>query len=400
MHFINRGKATRFFPPETSEFFCEKTGIRILQITNYPANHHNLYLNKSSFTPDGEFIIFLSNRNGPANLFCCRLGDGTIFQLTFHSNSVRLFSAIITRTGENLYYVVDNQIRRIDLLTGTNDMFIELPDSERPSALYLTEDDRFLVTRIESADINPIGSMTGTALASFKRIRQTVKRFQKKPSRIVRINTHSALCETVHETRDRIGIVLPSPNGQKLAYLAYESQLWSLDMHRGDPSLIYDSKNRHLVVHPCWLTDDELVFAEWPNAIKTVSLSGKVRTLTDFEALHLSHMPDIPCIACDSAAMDAGIYLISKSTGAAKLVCIPKSDLGGHWHWKSYLRHRLFPFSGSFWVGNEWFHPHPSWSWCGTMLSFNSTMHNAYSQVFVVSLEKLLSSFMSRYRDL
>ncbi|HEY9529176.1 MAG TPA: oligogalacturonate lyase family protein, partial [Anaerolineales bacterium] len=72
----------RSYPPEWRDYQDPLTGRRVRQLTNSPAEDYHLYFYNPSITPDGQYLIFTSERTGISNLFRMDLRDGSIVQLT------------------------------------------------------------------------------------------------------------------------------------------------------------------------------------------------------------------------------------------------------------------------------------------------------------------------------
>ncbi len=58
------------------------TGRRVRQLTDSSAEDYHLYFYNPSVTPDGKYLIFISERTGLSNLFRLDLQTGSIVQLT------------------------------------------------------------------------------------------------------------------------------------------------------------------------------------------------------------------------------------------------------------------------------------------------------------------------------
>lgn len=70
------------FPIEVKTLKSGGTANDVIRLTDltYPSNH--LYFTNRSFTPDGERIVFLSNREGGFDLYCHKLKGSMVQQLT------------------------------------------------------------------------------------------------------------------------------------------------------------------------------------------------------------------------------------------------------------------------------------------------------------------------------
>src|SRR5690349_2072363 len=74
--------AGRIYAPEWRDSTDPLTGRRVRQLTNSTAEDYHLYFYNPSITPDGEYLIFISERTGISNLFRMDLRSGSIVQLT------------------------------------------------------------------------------------------------------------------------------------------------------------------------------------------------------------------------------------------------------------------------------------------------------------------------------
>jgi oligogalacturonide lyase len=59
----------RIYPSEWRDYSDPLTGRRVRQLTDSPAEDYHLYFYNPSVTPDGEHVIFTSNRTGASNIY-------------------------------------------------------------------------------------------------------------------------------------------------------------------------------------------------------------------------------------------------------------------------------------------------------------------------------------------
>ena len=72
----------RTYAPEWRDYLDPLTGRRVRQLTDSAAEDYHLYFYNPSITPDGKYLIFISERTGESNLFRLDLQSGIIVQLT------------------------------------------------------------------------------------------------------------------------------------------------------------------------------------------------------------------------------------------------------------------------------------------------------------------------------
>ena len=72
----------KIFAPEWNVYQDPLTSRQVLQLTDSRAEDYHLYFYNPSFTPDGKYLVFFSERTGVSNLFRLDLQSGIIVQLT------------------------------------------------------------------------------------------------------------------------------------------------------------------------------------------------------------------------------------------------------------------------------------------------------------------------------
>jgi len=72
----------RTYAPEWRDYLDPLTLRRVRQLTDSTAEDYHLYFYNPSVTPDGKYLIFISERTGESNLFRLDLQSGIIVQLT------------------------------------------------------------------------------------------------------------------------------------------------------------------------------------------------------------------------------------------------------------------------------------------------------------------------------
>lgn len=112
---MESGKGS-IYPCERLSGRDRATGVMVHQMTQHPSINHHAYFLQSSFTPDGEALIFTSYRTGSAQLFEARFPNGVIRQLT-DGPPIHPFSATIHPGGEHIFFVRGGSIWRIERLT-------------------------------------------------------------------------------------------------------------------------------------------------------------------------------------------------------------------------------------------------------------------------------------------
>lgn len=129
----------RLYAPEWHEYQDPLTGRRVRQLTNSPAENYHLYFYNSSDTPDGKYLIFLSERTGVSNLFRLDFQSGEIMQLT-DAKPLRAeywpFSAAVQGVSACLP-AIGNHGQEVFYFEGTNLFAVEIEDLHRRQLLSL-----------------------------------------------------------------------------------------------------------------------------------------------------------------------------------------------------------------------------------------------------------------------
>lgn len=397
-------KKGQSFPSEKAVMKDRGTGATIWQMTNYAANHSNIYFTKNSFTPDDEKIVFLSQRNGWTNLYTAHVETGEIMQLTDYAEDVGLLSPCISHDGALVYYVVGNSIRRISLSNLEEEIIVRFP-GQYPGNLHLSSDGEFIVSRISPGGGGIKGSarkvlqdlshpLCRNALMSL--IKDTCELACKSFTRLIARRKYDVVIIFLNELRinkiletNRSGITLISPDNQHILCHMYERELWytTLDGRHNRP--LYGQDKTKWVTHPNWLNNNEVIFIEWPYGLKAVSLDGRVRTICELNVRHPSVSKDRKSIICDTTHPDRGLFLINANNGRKKRICYPDASLQKQW--ERSRPPRFLPFVPSFIYdpfGSEWVHTHASFSHDGKKIIFNSDRGNRYSQIYIVLLDQ------------
>jgi oligogalacturonide lyase len=397
---MNYGKGCRF-PAEKTIFRDQKIGTEMWQMTNYAANHSCLYYTKNSFTPDSKTIVFLSRRSGWSNLYSMDIEDGQIVQLTDNQSDIDLFSPALSSDGSSIYYVYGNQIRKVNIETQEEEIVISF-DNKYAESLHISFDGSFLVTRlhpgtpgVKSASkrvmLNLMMTkdikMQDTLLkASRDLLNASLSRFRCKTIfDVVLVSLKDKKVSTL-ASPNRPGITLISPDNRYVLYHMYERELWCVSLD-GKTNMRLYGDNKAWVTHPNWLNEKEVLFIEWPNAMKTVSLDGNVKTICKMNVRHPAVNNDRSKVLCDTTHPDLGLLLINPDTGITRTVCHPA--IKTQWQWKRSKPPMYLPFVPSFIYdpfGSEWMHPHASFSPDGTKIILNASLDGVYSQIWIVCI--------------
>jgi len=337
------GKGKRY-PSEKTEFKDAATGATIWQMTNAPANHHNIYMTKTCFTADGKTIVFLSKRTGYWNLFKADVESGEMVQLTDFDTDIHTYS--IGLLPDRRAYGVVGHRRLFTVDIDTLEETVLFDSGELPmSSAYHSPDGELIVTKVKDGEV----------------------------FRIILVHTDGSGVRTVLETNHPLGVgyLLITPDKKHIIHHKKERQLWCVDIDGKNNRPLYGHESDIWITHPTCFGNDKVLFAEFPNAIKTVRITdGQVETIAEFNGWHMGIHPNGKKLVCDTTNPDTGIWEVDIATGERRLLC--KSDS----HFPK-VETRDGP-----WL-DLWAHPHPSYSPDGKMVIFNSCRDGKYTQLYI-----------------
>src|SRR5215208_5320119 len=146
------------YPPEWRESLDPLTGRRVRQLTDSSAENYHLYFYNPSVTPDGKYLIFISERTGISNLFRLDLQSGMIVQLTdarpFRAEYWPFTTAVkgvgsclpaIGNEGREVFYFEGTDLFAVEIESLKQMQLLSLPSDRRPSMLQANQSGDTLV---------------------------------------------------------------------------------------------------------------------------------------------------------------------------------------------------------------------------------------------------------------
>jgi oligogalacturonide lyase len=365
------------FTSEHSTFPDRATGVRIHQMTAHASISHPSYFLQSSFTPDGRALIFTSYRTGSAQLFeICPYPDGEIRQLT-GGPAIHPFSPAIHPDGGRIFFVRGGGIWEIDRGTLEEHCIVAFPGAQLGEC-SLGAGGEWLTAAIKQ------GSQQGLAAGRADGSGWRVIPF---PRTVIHPQFHPLEPEWIEFSGD------PAPRMHRV--------------RRNGTGLecLYQHANDEFVVHETFLgRTGNLVFTVWPHALRTMDWTTRaIRTITEFNAWHITPNRAGTEILCDTNHPDLGLHVIDAATGARRLICLSEaSSQGTQWRKSSYALAADFAAAAGAtagrslsWMempadsvyGPQWTHPHPSFSPDEKLVAFASD-RTGWTQVYVAEAQK------------
>jgi oligogalacturonide lyase len=367
------GKGSRH-APEGCAYTDRATGAAVRQLTEHPSINHPTYFLQSSFTPGGEALVFTSYRSGSAQLFEASFPEGEIRQLT-EGPAIHPFSPAIHPGGERIFFVRGGGIWEIDRTTLAERSIAEFPGAQlgecSPGA-----GGEWLTAAIKQG--SSCGIVTGRADGSGWRVIPF-------PRTVIHPQFHPLDPDWIEFSGD------PAPRMHRV---------------RRDGSgleCLYEHGNDEFIVHETFLGNTgDLVFTVWPESLRRMDWTTReIRTITEFNAWHITPNRAGTRVLCDTNHPDEGIFLIDAATGERRRVCLSESsNQGTQWKTSRYALGADFAAAQSgaktgalSWMevatdsvyGPQWTHPHPSFSADEQWITFASD-RTGTTQVYVAGV--------------
>jgi hypothetical protein len=361
------------FPSEWSTFSDRETGAHIHQLTAHPSINHATYFLQSSFTPDGQALIFISYRTGSTQLFeISPYPGGEIRQLT-DGPVIHPFSPAIHPNGESIFFVRGGAIWRIDRASLGEQCLVDFPGAQLGEC-SLDATGGWITAAIKQ------GTRRGLVAGVAGKSDWTFIPF---PRTVIHPQFHPLEPEWIEFSGD------PAPRMHRVRRDG--SGLECLHQHGND----------EFVVHETFLgRTGNLVFTVWPRALRTLDwTSREIRTIVEFNAWHITPNRAGTEVLCDTNHPDLGLHLIDVAAGRRRRICLSQaSSQGTQWRKSSYaLAADFAAAAGSAGVlswmeaptdsvyGPQWTHPHPSFSPDEKRVAFASD-RTGYPQVYICEI--------------
>lgn len=363
------------FESEHSSYHDRVTGALVHQVTSHPSINHATYFLQSSFSPDGQSLLFVSYRSGGAQLYEVeRFPDGAIRQLTADV-PVHAFSPAFHPDNERVFFVRQGGIWFLRRDTLEETCVIDFPGAQLGEC-SLSADGGWLTAAAKR------GSESGLVAG---KVDGSEWQFIVFPRTVIHPQFHPLEGEWIEFAGD------PAPRMHRV---------------RRDGSgleCLYQHENDEFVVHETFLgRTGDVVYTVWPRELRRMNWRTLEHSpIASFNAWHITPNKAGTLVLCDTNHPDIGLWLIDTATGARRQICLSEASNGGT-QWKTsryalaedFAAARSAAKSGALsWMevstdtvyGPQWTHPHPSFSPDESKVVFASDK-SGHPQVYVVEL--------------
>lgn len=346
-----------------------QTGARVTRLTSAPCINHPLYYLTNSFSSDGRWLVFASNRARKMDLYRVRLDNGNIYRLTDVAG-LDPFSGNVV--DDVVYFTSAGRIHRLDLRDENERVIIERPGCGF-GEVTVSGDRQWLSSLI-----------TRDGKAGF-----LVSRTDGSEARVILEGVRALYHPQFHPL-----------DSTRLIYSADppDPRIWTVRRDGTEDRCVYRNAPDEWFVHETFLgSSGRLIVVHWRHGINIVGLENGVRQcLTGLSAWHIAANADGSRIVCDTHLPDIGICLVDPSTGQHRVLCQSRaSSQGWQWHqdrplaatagtapgWATMVEGA----SGETAYGPQHTHPHPSFSPGGRWVTFTSDV-TGHPQVYLVEV--------------
>jgi len=258
------------YAPEWRDHLDPLTGRRVRQLTGSPAEDYHLYFYNPSVTPDGKYLIFISERTGLSNLFRLDLQTGTIVQLTDaqpiraeywpFTDAVKGVGSCLpalANGGQEVFYFEGPDLFAVEIESLKSRQLLSLSSDRRPSMLQANASGDTLVFATWDESLFMDRSKRAYAGEKFPDERF----FQETTSTILRVDTASGQAEEVLcKEKFWINHVHLNPQDRELILFCHEysglpDRMWLLNLTNGECAPIPGQGADEWYEHEFWSSD-------------------------------------------------------------------------------------------------------------------------------------------------
>ena len=384
----------RSYSPEWHDYQDPLTGRRVRQLTDSPAEDYHLYFYNPSVTPDGKYLIFLSERTGSSNLFRLDLHSGQIVQLTDASRaraeywpfteSVQGVGAClpaIANQGKEVFYFEGTDLCAVDVESMGRRQVLSLPSDRRPSMLQANASGETLVFATWDEALFMERSQRAYAGEKFP----DEHFFQETTSTIMRVDAGTGQAEEVLcKEKFWINHVHVNPLNRDLISFCHEysnmpDRMWLLNVTDGRCDPIPGQDTNEWYEHEFWSADGQSV------CFHGGSVSDNTQGFCGWCSPHGENYRKAYHSTSGRAYAHYNLHLDGQTMvtdGEARPGCISKVHLqDGQQVFEVLCRHDSYTFGD-----DQRCHPHPSFTPDGRQVIFTSNRTGS-SNVYLTDWE-------------
>jgi len=368
------------YAPEWYEYMDLLTHKRVRQLTDSTAEDYHLYFYNPSVTPDGKYLIFISERTGISNLFRMDLQNGEIVQMTdarparaeywpFTEAVKGVGSCLpaIGNRGQEVFYFEGTDLFAIEIEGLKQRHLLSLPVDRRPSMLQANPSGDTLVFATWDESLFMERSQRAYSGEHFP----DESFYQETTSTIVRMDTVTGQAdEVLCKEKFWINHVHVNPQNHNLILFCHEyssspDRMWLLDVANQKCAPIPGQGADEWYEHEFWSADGQRVC--FHGGLTSDNTTGFCGWCSPDSASYTKayHSTSGRAYAHYNLHLDGQTMV---TDGEARLGCISKVHLrDGIQEFEVLCRHDSYTFGD-----DQRCHPHPSFTPDGKQVIFTS----------------------------
>lgn len=352
-------------PSEAEESTDPRTGVRIRQVTSFPAIHHHPFYYLPAHDDAMRHLVFVSHRTGSPQIFLELRETGELLQLTDRTD-LNEWSIHPSHDGAWVYFTAGVEAWRVSTTTF---------EEERLA--------RFVTGSIQETGM--VGAAMGTTTLSRDDRWWAVPVRFGEVTRLHVIDTRSGDAEAILE-RDTIGHPQFHPDDPGLLRYAgpYHSRIWVVHRDGSGNRLAYerDAAKKEWIVHETWVPGArEILTTRWPHGVIGIDTeTGAVRQVCRFNAWHPMIDRTGRFMVTDTRSPDIGLQVFDARDGVGDprpLCASAATSAGDHWD----TDHCPYDDGPVEVYAPQHTHPHPNFSPDGSRVVFTSD-RTGWAQVY------------------
>lgn len=320
-------EAGRSLPSERSVWSDPATGREVTFLTNSPAQDVKIYQTHPSWTADGAWIVFHSDRTGSRQLFAVHEASGRIVQLTSLAD-VETGQVAVSRKRPELVTVSGREVVRLDL----------------SPTLTLDESEGRGGARRRPPAVRVIGQLPGAAVLSGTLSLDAAEdavylglehgEGAENPRwSIVALDVETGRLRTVIEPGFPVGHVQANPERPEWIAYCHETggdapqRMWVVRADGSGNRPLYRETYGEWVTHEIWQDGDRALFTIWPkneamrrlpHGLASVTLAGEVTFHARYPYWHVAAAPGSTIAVADS--FDGELFRVDLESGARTVI--------------------------------------------------------------------------------
>ena len=247
----------RIWPAEWNTYQDPMTGATVHQLTDYYAHSRHSYFTNPCWYANATKMVITSDRENATNLYSVDLKTGELLQLTDYPKELGIGGTSINPAKDEVVFSQGKVIKVLDLNTLEERTIYEKPDGWVGGGTNVTADGKYLITSEVDDLSDRIYTDMGHGYVGFR------EWFEYHPqSKILKVAMDGSGQEVIHEDRNWLGHLNPSPKVRNIMTICHEGpwdlveqRMWVLNTDTGEIYPLRPQTSEESVGHEYWMPD-------------------------------------------------------------------------------------------------------------------------------------------------